>query len=142
MSIEAALAEYLLAQADVTALVGRRIDPVGDQQSSGYPRITYTVVDDVPVNSMQGCSGLDFSRVQINCYATTFKQAIDVKEAVRLALDGYRGNLTEDVYAQAILRDTEGDLFAPVADAKQQQAFGKRIDFIIHHAVDKPAFHP
>lgn len=85
---------YSLLSADpgVSGLVADRIFPEVLPQEPTLPAVVYTVVDDVPVHSLQGCTaGTSNARVQIDTYAKTYVTAQTVAEAIAAALQSYVG---------------------------------------------------
>lgn len=81
--IGSSLFSVLSADAGVTALADTRIYPVVMPQGGKLPALVYTVVDDVPENSLAGwTSGLSNARVQIDCYAKGYIAAQTLADAV------------------------------------------------------------
>lgn len=81
--IGADIFSLLRANSAVVALVGDRIYPLVRPQGSALPAIVFTVVDDLPVNSLGGAtSGLVDALVQFDCYAKTYVSAHAVAKAV------------------------------------------------------------
>jgi hypothetical protein len=81
----------LTASDAVTALVGDRIFPNMAPDGVSSPRIVYSVVSDVPENSLDGEVGkrLRRLRLQVDCYAVRHDTAEQLAEAV----DEVLGNL-------------------------------------------------
>ncbi|WP_315920436.1 DUF3168 domain-containing protein [Mesorhizobium sp. SP-1A] len=76
---------------------------------------------------MRGASGLVESRVQIDCYASTYAGAKSTAKSVNGILSGYRGGAI-----QAIFIDNERDL--PTSDAGEvNQLFRTSLDIMVHH---------
>lgn len=77
----------LSADAGVAALVAKRIYPQIAPQPLTKPYVVYAVVSDEPLNSLQGdTSGLGSARVQIDCYATSYRDVQAVADAVDAVL--------------------------------------------------------
>jgi selenocysteine-specific translation elongation factor len=77
----------LTANAGVTALVSGRIFPQVIPQGCTMPAIRYLVVDDLPLNSVDGfTSHLRIARVQADAYARTYLAAHAVADAIEGAL--------------------------------------------------------
>ena len=84
--IEYAVRRQLLDNAAVAALVSDRIYPLMIPQGEPLPAITYSVVATDEDNQEGDADTLARARVQLDCWATTYKQANDLARAVRLAL--------------------------------------------------------
>lgn len=56
------------------------------KESNAYPAISYQRVTSTPVVSLQGSSGLDNVRVQIDCWARTYKEVKALAAEVRLVM--------------------------------------------------------
>lgn len=92
--MEAALHAVLSADAGVTALVGSgasaRIYPLLMQQSSAHPAVTYQRISAprVETASLSGQNARVRCRMQLDCWARTFAQALSLSDAVRAAMLG------------------------------------------------------
>lgn len=78
----------------VTALVGTRIYPVTVPQQAAPPFIRTNLISTTPIDSKNGPADTDQHRVQIDCIATSYTQALTIAQAVRTALDRFRGTVT------------------------------------------------
>lgn len=82
---------YLLlaGNSGVTALVGTNIFPAGmiPQEVTARPVITYQTIAGSPENVLTDRAPVDFERVQIDCWGTTFASAQAVADAVRAACE-------------------------------------------------------
>jgi hypothetical protein len=78
----------------IVALVGTRIYPVTVPQQATPPFIRTNLVSTVPIDTKNAPADVDQHRVQIDCIATTYTQALSIAQAVRTSLDRYRGNVT------------------------------------------------
>lgn len=96
MLFEEGLVAHLTATAAVTAFVGTapaRIHPNRLPQNIGYPAISYQKITRTHLQTHDGLSGLARPRIQINCWAEGNTQAQNLADAVRYALEGFRGNM-------------------------------------------------
>ena len=83
---------YLLTNATaITDIVGTRIYPEVAQQDGDLPYIVYNITNNEPSDTKPEPSKLDTAGVEVNCYATSYSQAIDIAVAVRGALDRVKG---------------------------------------------------
>lgn len=88
--MEEELVAFLLADAALAALVGRRIKWLERPQGSGLPAITLQLASGVPEYTMRGRIRLAGPLVQFDVWAGTFASMIAVERALRSALDGLR----------------------------------------------------
>lgn len=65
---------------------GSRVYPLLRAEGSALPAIVYSRVGNAPVNSLNGSSGLDAVRIQVDTYATTYAQAKQVGDQVRVLM--------------------------------------------------------
>jgi len=83
---------HLLTNATaITDIVGTRIYPEVAQQDGDLPYIVYNITNNEPSDTKPEPSKLDTAGVEVNCYATSYSQAIDISVAVRGALDRVKG---------------------------------------------------
>lgn len=81
----------LLANSAVSALAGNRLNFGEHPQGADYPgAVLMTVSGDTDMH-MNGGGGLEQSRLQVDCYGTTYKAAKDLSRAIIDALHFYRG---------------------------------------------------
>lgn len=88
--MEESLRTLLLGTAGVTAIAGTRIDWGISPQGAALPRLVLTEVGAQADTVHSGPSGLRETRVQIDCWAATFKAAKQLARAVEAALIGRR----------------------------------------------------
>ncbi len=86
MTIMEAVIGQLVADAGVGALVADRIYPGAAPQGATSPLIVVNTVSIVPGYADDGETGLDQTRIQIDCYASTYTASHTVSTAVRAAL--------------------------------------------------------
>lgn len=112
LSIEAGLVYKLTNTAGVTALVSTRVYLERIPQGATLPCITYQRIDTprVTTHDTSGSAGTAYPRFQFDAWATTYASARAITDAVRAALNGYRGTITsgaDTVTVQAALVDGE-----------------------------------
>ena len=113
--IEAALYSRLSGFAGVSDLVGTRIYPLAAPDDAIYPLIRYQRVQATRLESLAGPSGLSAVRFQIDAFGQGdegYRDAGDVAEQIRLALDGFGGTVAGVVIQSTTLlneRDQEFD---------------------------------
>ena len=60
--------------------------------------------------SLNGVSGAAMPRYQFDCWSEFYEEAKDVADAIRVALDGFRGNMGV-VMVQAVFVEDDRDRF-------------------------------
>ena len=86
MSLETKLYSLLSANAGVLALVNTRIYPLVAPQEATMPFVVYTRVSSFRLYSLAGYSNLEYPRMQVDCYGTTYSEAKLLSEAVITAI--------------------------------------------------------
>jgi len=88
--IESAVVAVLLADSDVTDIVGDRITPVAVRQAADVPAITFARQAGSREYTFGGGVQADVI-IGLTCWATTWLVARNGAEAMRVALDTYQG---------------------------------------------------
>jgi hypothetical protein len=128
--LETALYNYLTGDAGVAALVGDRVYPVRippgtNAQPTPLPAISFqriTASRTYTYDSFADTSAWVRARVQFSCWSHSAQEAIEVGEAVLLALSGYNGDMSGKVIGQSSAElelddyDAGGKLFRRVVD--------------------------
>lgn len=87
----------LTTNADVFAMVANRVFPAGNiPQKQLMPAITWQVISGVPQNTLSDNAPVDNQRIQIDCWATTFEQADELADKVRLVLQEHGHCISEN----------------------------------------------
>jgi hypothetical protein len=112
--IAVSMVPYILAQAPVTAIIGTSLQPIpAPEDLASYPCITYQTVSYNTSYTSSGPSGWAQCRVVYNCWATSYLQAQQLLEALRVALSGYRGTLSDGTQVFLIQVVNEDDYISP-----------------------------
>lgn len=115
--IEPALYSLVTGDAGVSALIATRMYPALMPQNVTLPAVSYSVVVAPGDHHGTAASGYVSAIYRIDCWATTFAAARELAQAVREAIDGYRGTVTPagsplvEVTIGAILLESERDLY-------------------------------
>jgi hypothetical protein len=133
--MEEALIAYLLANSGVRVLVGtppasQRMHWTQAPQGVAKPYATLTKVTGLRDTTLQGPSGFQEARVQIDCYGLTFSSAKGLARAVEAVLSGLTVT-TGGIEFQGCFLDAERDGYE--ADAAPDKLFRTSLDFIIFH---------
>jgi len=131
MSSEAAIYTILAADGPTAALVGTRIYPVYAPQAAVQPMVVFTEVSSTRDYSTGGSTGLEVTRFQVTCWATSPDGAIALAAAVLTALDGYSGTAGSQVI-QFMELISRYDIPSLSPADESQREFGKALDFYIH----------
>jgi hypothetical protein len=85
--MQAALRSRLLADPTIAGLVGQRVDWGLRPQGKPLPAITLTLVPTPRGYHMDGPQATQIHRVQIDCWAESYKAASDLRDAVIAELE-------------------------------------------------------
>lgn len=107
--IESAIRHILVNDATVKTLT-TRIFPVTIPQDPIYPLILYTKISGSRDHILQGPSGFAHPRFQIDAWDESYTGAKSLANAIRKALDGYRGTVL-DTRIGSCLIDSERDIY-------------------------------
>jgi hypothetical protein len=95
LSPESAIRKLLIDDATVAALVSTRIYPEGGApQTPPLPFIVTKRISRSHFHHMGAAGGLAIARVQVTSYAKSEGEVETLADAIREALDGYRGTVT------------------------------------------------
>ena len=116
--IRGGLVSYMLADADILAMVGgsianARVYPVTLQQGISQPSIVYHRISGQGDHHMEGPSGLAQARVQIDSWAKRHDQAVALANLIKARIDGAAdvvlfgsNSPTDDITVQGIFFDS------------------------------------
>lgn len=110
--MEEALRSILTGAASVTGQTGTRIYWGLVPQSAALPFIRMTVVSGIRDYALSGATSLVDSRVQVDCYATSYGGAKLLARAVMATLSAYRGEVP-GVEIGGVFVESERDLSEP-----------------------------
>lgn len=137
MSIATDLRSFLLADGTIAGLIGTRLYPNLLPQSPTFPAMTFGWVSGNRFHHLDGAAGIAGPRVQFDCWALTYLEAEALFEALRLALDGFRGDIggsppTRRI--QGIFSEGERDLYedgAAIGSGSGAGLYRRSADFTI-----------
>ena|SRR5690606_29292609 len=112
--IQYAVRRHILDNAAVAALIDDRMSPPPIPQGEQLPCVTYTVAAITEDNQEGDADTLAAARIQLDCWATTEKEAWQLARAVRLALPtttGPIGNGTNRIEEVSIIPVNTGQHF-------------------------------
>jgi hypothetical protein len=144
-TLEQGIFEYLTAgvgtpEVNVQAVIGTRFYPRGEvPQSPTYPFATQMRIGTFWVHSADGDSGLAEARMQIESWALDYPTARNLSDLLRLALNGYVGEMGDFSVGGVILQDEQ--------DAPEDPRFGNEIgiqlvqqEYIFIYEYERPVF--
>jgi len=123
----------LANDAGVSAIVSNRISPVLLPQGSAFPAVVYHELNLVATPTKDSNSRLDFTRVQIDCLATTYEAASELADAVRSALNVVTPNIYNGVNVFYIEFEDEQEFSDNLADF--DGVFQVSQDYIVSYSV-------
>lgn len=85
----------LSADSAVTALIGSNIFPIVTPQNTVFPSVTYETIGSLPMEVIGWQKIANTIDIQLNIFAPTYTQAIDIKEAIKAVLDYKNGFISE-----------------------------------------------
>ncbi|QUT07915.1 DUF3168 domain-containing protein [Sphingobium phenoxybenzoativorans] len=88
MDFQAGVRARLLANYDVRQIADKRVTWLERPQLSGLPAVTLQVVADPRPQNMKGFEGARSTDVQADCWAATYKEALQLARAVISCLAG------------------------------------------------------
>ena len=136
---EVAFWNFFSVQSTVTDFVGTRIFPnVIPQDNTTYPAIRYAFISEVHDQDLQGSAGVVRCRVQIDSYSTSFLESIQMREAIRLILEGFSGLMDTTEVLWSSLDDSQSE-WEPPQDSSDVGLHRQVQDFIIRYREPIPA---
>lgn len=139
MSMPADLIVYLKTKATLNSLVGGRFSMNTSGQMDNLPRIVIERITDDHQHHLTAASGMAITMYQLTCHAESTLSAVAVAEQLRLAIDGYRGEMGATRISMCHLKD-QRDGYDPPVDASGIGTFNVQQDYLIGHAVSVSAF--
>ena len=118
------LRTYLLADATISGLVGTRIDPNKLSQNPTLPAVTYTMISAQRPSNADSPAIVTGQRIQIDCWGSTYAQAVNVFEAIRKRLNGKSSG---DIIVA--LLDNEREFYEP-----EPELYRRSADFMVWSA--------
>ena len=124
----------LLADPDVSSLVGNKVFPGRVPQGVLPPAIVFNAVASVPEYADGGEIGLTDSSIQIDCWAETYGETKLISRAVSRLLSG-KWFTAGDVEFQFVLQDSARDLSADSVRVNQADYYYRAmLEFTVWHS--------
>lgn len=116
----------------VRDLVAERIYPTWLPKGAARPNVVYHEIDGVSEEHLKGAGGVRHTRLQYDVLADTAIEANQVREQLRLALQGYRGAAGDEDVLGVSVADLRSS-FEPPIDGSDRGRYVRSIDFLISH---------
>lgn len=126
MTLQTDLRDVLLNDAGVAAICATRVDWGARPQGRVLPAVVLMQVSGTDGLDLDGPDGLSRVRVQADCYGVTYGAAAGLADAVRAALNGYRGGGFRLIEHAATRDMREGGSNEP------DRPFRVMLDFLCH----------
>ena len=133
MNTVAVVIARLMNTPAVVAITAARVRPLSLAQSDDGDGVAITEISNTPVSRATGTNETFRSRVQLDCFSSTYQGAQLLADAVVAALDNYTDAGTVPAIGSCMLEsrnDLEGE-DVPGSDARR--SFGVTLDFILWH---------
>ena len=144
VSAEEAVRAVLLANAAVNLIVGTKIRPFKASQDETGFYLCYQRIASPVEHHMGGATGVRQVLIQINGYAQTKAGLHDLRDKVRLALDGKPSGLvtvgTNSLSVHTISLQDDRDQDALQDEGEDASVFGFQQDYLVWHAETVPTF--
>ena len=128
MRAEAILYSLLGASSGLAALVGNRIYLDTRPEEDALPAVVYELIHEKQDDARRGERETVTARMQVNCLAAIAEDAVNVREAVRLACHNQSGVIAGYTVI-ACIEDSAG----PDSYDHLVNIYAKPMDFIIHY---------
>jgi hypothetical protein len=134
--VSLALRQRALASSTLTDLIGDRFYARYAPQGAPKPYVTARRISSRPEGHLGGGAQMFADRWQLETWATTVEQCESVTDALRVALDGFRG-LSADTYIGACLLLNEVDDADTGQDGSEAKTHWTAMDFEVWHRRDR-----
>ncbi len=130
MQIEQAIKKELMAASGVTGLISTRLYYVRAPQNVTKPYVVFFKVSSPREYSHDGASELARPRFQFSCFATTYYEAKQITEAIRVTIEAFSGIMGGDggVEVGSCFCINESDIYE-----EDTQLFHVAVDYLIYH---------
>lgn len=127
--MEEAFRALLLANSGLAALIAGRVYWVNRPQASALPAIVLHRVSGQPDVHMTGASGLVQSRIQADCYGSTYAASVAASRALEAALSGYSGTISGVRFSPIVVDSIRSDY----QGAEPEEIYLTGVDLLVWH---------
>ena len=139
MTMRGDLVSYLESFAGLIPLVGERIYPSTGVTEEGTDYITYETLSNPSSHNFDSADEIGMETIIFNCWARNATTPYTIAEQVRLALDGYTGQMGATFIKGAFLQNMI-DTTEPVSDGSQEYWYRRGVIVKFNYTRDIPAF--
>lgn len=123
---------YLLAHAPLTALVGTKIKFGTADQGTAAPYVVLNAISKVQDYLYSGPDALVSTRMQIDCFALTWKSAISVARAIEARLSGAKFTQGSTRF-EGVFLDAQRESFEAADATSESKLHRVSVDYILKH---------
>ena len=127
--ISQAIYNILNSNASVAGVVGTRIYPNTAQQGDALPYIVYRKISKLPTDVKDSGTGFDKTRIQIDCFHTTYANCEVLAGYVRSAMDRVKGSYGSMTILQTVYEDENDVLLGFQEDS--DKVYQIAVDFLM-----------
>ncbi|KKN81125.1 hypothetical protein LCGC14_0323440 [marine sediment metagenome] len=141
VGVERAVRQILQDDADVFALVGARVNPAKAEQGPATPYVVYQMIANEHHEMFGGSAGLANALIQISGFSTSKSEVLDLREKVRLALQGQTSVVTvgADTFdVRSIHLEGDRDIDDDPRDGSDAAIYGWAMDFRVGYPEPVP----
>lgn len=132
MALETGLFALLNATSAVTTLISTRVFGGSLPIGCAYPAVVMQVATTRNVNSVQGTNKLRFKRMQFDSYANTYETALQISNAILVAVTGAQGTTLSDGTAlQGCIVEQDRDM--PYEQGDGGFIFRRMLEITVQH---------
>jgi len=135
--IEESLYNYLASITDITDIVDDKIYHHHLPQEAVFPVLTFQMISSRHDHDIQGAAGACTARYQVDCWSRSLAECVELAEAVRQALQGYKGTM-EDDHIFFITLDDQNNLDEAPKDGSDQWLYRREQDYLIKYRESVP----
>lgn len=133
MLIQYLVEDYLLADQQIAAIIGTRIEPLPLTDVCEFPALTLTLISAEYPEVLDGTTSLAFADFQVSCWAETTRGARELGSLVRRRMLGISDQAVVGFQKAEILDERDDD--SPDLDLN---AFRYDVDFRVAFAESSP----
>lgn len=137
MSVKGGIAAHLKADPDVAAIVADRVEIAPMSQGVPLPFVVFSRDQTDHTRSLSGPSGLRESSFAINAYSRDTAEVEALAEAIRLSLDGWRGEMN-GVHVTSVVLDDTSDVELADSEGGEDAILLIGLDFTVWHVESVP----
>lgn len=139
-TLEPAMVAYLLANAGVAAVIDDRLyNYQVARANTAWPVVTWFRNGTEPYNNLQGSAGASWATFSFDCWSTNQLDTYKAAEALRRALQGFRGSWGCVAIGAVILDDVNDSIEQP-QDSSGSCWYSRSLDFNILYGEYTPTF--